>query len=205
MNYSAWEENADRLVTQFFESPHRVHYPYHNLAHTKAVVEHAKEITAFYSLEEKDACIISIAAWFHDIGQLFGEMKAHEERSVRMMNKYLMDMDVPTDFIQSAGNCIMVTKCGSNPQSLPERIICDADTYHFGTPVFRETEFMVEKEMEIRTGQKFPQWHARSLALLQNHFFYTEYCQLLLKQGKQENIAWLRSLINGNQAGNSSD
>ena len=195
MNYSALEENTGRFVTRVFESPQQVQLPYHNLEHTKAVTDHAKEIKLFYSLNEEDICIINIAAWFHDIGQLQGGMKDHEDRAVVIMNNYLKTMNASAAFIESAGNCIMATKYRTNPEALPEKIICDADTYHFGTLVFRETEFLIEKEMEIRTGQKFPQWHAGSLQLLKNHVFYTKYCQLLLAQGKQENIVWLESLI----------
>ena len=195
MKYSELEESAGRVAAGFFESPHQVRYPYHNLVHTKAVVDHAKEIAVFYALDEREICIISIAAWFHDIGQLCGEMEGHEERSRLIMNNYLSNTDASAGFIELAGNCIMATKCGSNPQSLAEKIVCDADTYHFGTLFFRETEFLVEKEMEIRTRKKFPQWHAGSLELLKNHIFYTEYCQLLLLQGKRENIAWLESLV----------
>jgi predicted metal-dependent HD superfamily phosphohydrolase len=195
MNYSALEENAGRFVTHVFESPQQARFPYHNLAHTKAVVDHAKEISIFYSLSEEDICIIDIAAWFHDIGQLHGGMKDHEDRSVLIMDNYLKTTDVSATFIESAGNCVMATKYRSNLKTLFEKIICDADTYHFGTLVFRETEFLIEKEMEIRCGQKFPQWHEGSLQLLKDHVFFTEYCQLLLGQGKQENIAWLQSLI----------
>jgi predicted metal-dependent HD superfamily phosphohydrolase len=195
MNYNVLEENAARLVTHIFESPHQVQYPYHNLVHTKAVLTHAKEIGMFYAVDEMDLCIISIAAWFHDIGQLYGDMQDHEERGRKIMSDYLKKTGASAEFIESAGNCIMATKNGSNPKTLPEKIICDADTFHFGTLFFRETEFLVEKEMEIRKGEKFPQWHAASLQLLKNHIFYTEYCQLLLNQGKKENIGWLESLI----------
>jgi HD superfamily phosphodiesterase len=194
MEYKVFEENAARFVAQVFESPNRAGYPYHNLVHTRKVVEHAKEIALFYSCSEQDMCMISVAAWFHDIGQLYGEMEGHEEKSVVIMSNYLKSNDAPVDLITQVADCIMATRYGSDPQALHEKIICDADTYHFGTAFFRETEFLVKKEMEIRTGQSFPQWHKKSLALLKNHVFYTEYCQLLLRTGKQENIEWLESL-----------
>ena len=195
MNYSALEENAGRFVAHVFESAQQVQFPYHNLAHTKAVVDHANEISTFYALNEEDICIVNIAAWFHDIAQLHGGMTDHEDRSVLIMNNYLRTMDASAAFIELAGYCVMATKYRANLKTLREKIICDADTYHFGTPVFRETEFLIEKEMEIRTGQKFPQWHEGSLQLLKDHVFFTEYCQLLLGPGKRENIEWLQSLI----------
>jgi predicted metal-dependent HD superfamily phosphohydrolase len=195
MNYSVLEEGAGRLVTHLFESPYRIEYPYHNLTHTKEVVTRAKEIAAFYLLDEKDDFMLTVAAWFHDTGQLYGEMDGHEEKSAVIMKNYFENSDVSSGLIQAAEGCILATKYGALPGTLPEKIICDADTYHFGTALFHKTEFLTKAEMEIRTGEKFPHWHEESLQLLQNHVFYTEYCQLLLQPGKQKNIAWLESLI----------
>lgn len=46
---------------------------YHNLEHTQNVVMRTDEIASNYSLNKTELCILSVAAWFHDTGQLFGE------------------------------------------------------------------------------------------------------------------------------------
>ena len=89
----------------------------------------------------------------------------------------------------------MVTKFGTLPVTLNEKILCDADTWHFGTPYFQETEFLMKEEMQIRTGKAQVFWHQGSLQLLENHVYFTEYAQLLLSKGNQANIEWLKSLI----------
>ena len=195
MTYNDLEKSAARLITRVFESPNWVKYPYHNLMHTKAVVEHVNQIGEFYKLDEKDMAIISIAAWFHDIGQLSGDMLGHEERSVAFMKNYFTSTDAPEELMQPVQDCIMATKLGSLPHKMNEKILCDADTWHFGTAYFHETEFMMKKEMEIRTGEAPLLWHEGSLQLLKHHVFFTEYAQLLLAKGKQDNIEWLQSLI----------
>ena len=159
------------------------------------MVEHAKQIGEFYKLNEKDIAIISIASWFHDIGQLSGDMLGHEERSVDFMKNYFTSTHAPEELMQPVQDCIMATKLGSSPVTLNEKILCDADTWHFGTPYFHETEFLMKKEMEIRTGKAPAHWHAGSLQLLKHHVFFTENAQLLLAKGKEDNIEWLEKLI----------
>ena len=193
MNFSVLEKDIADIVTKINESPDLVHYPYHNLDHTQSVVAHAKEIASFYLLNEKDVFILTAAAWFHDIGHLYGDMHGHEERGVIIMEQYLTD--IPEDLLVAVSDCIMATKAHFTPRNLREEIIRDADTYHVGTSKFRQTDALVHREMEIRTGKKFPDWSVQSLKFLKEHIFYTGYCQKLLEEGKQQNIRWLESLI----------
>jgi HD superfamily phosphodiesterase len=195
MQYKEFMESAAGFVRHIFQSPHHVPYPYHNLDHTKAVVAHANELALFYDLGEKDRCVLETATWFHDIGQLYGGMEGHEQRSVLIMENYLNTITVNPELVPLIENCIMATCYGAVPQTLTGKIMCDADTWHFGTAFFRQTEFLVKQEMEQRTGMRFPNWHQKSLHMLKNHVFYTEYCQLLLNKGKEKNIEWLQSLL----------
>jgi predicted metal-dependent HD superfamily phosphohydrolase len=191
MNFSGIESKMAGIVTATYNSPEVVHYPYHNLAHTEAVVAHVKEMAAHYGLSAANSFVLSVSAWFHDIGHLYGDMKGHEERGVVIMHDYLPGFS--SDLVEAMNRCILATKLPSHPADLLEEIICDADTYHFGTLVFRTTDALVEKEMMLRTGKVFPDWHKKSLLLLEQHVFFTDYCRELLEQGKQENIAWLRT------------
>jgi predicted metal-dependent HD superfamily phosphohydrolase len=193
MNLSRLEKDIAGIVIKTYESPDLAHYPYHNLDHTQSVVAHVKEIATFYLLNEKDVFVVMAAAWFHDIGHLYGEMHGHEERGVIIMEKYLHELS--KDLITSIGECILATKFPSTPANLQEQIICDADTYHFGTSAFRQTDVLVHKEMEIRTGKTMTHWTEQSLQLLKTHTFYTSYCQQMLAEGKRQNISWLESLI----------
>jgi len=190
MKYSIVEADIAGFVAAAFDS--HPQFPYHNLTHTRSVVDHAKEIAGAYSLDPNDLFIISAAAWFHDIGHLYGESHGHERRGVTIMQNYLADL--PPGTVTTIGNCIMATKFPSNPHSLLEQIICDADTYHLGTEAFRTTDPLVDKEMEMRTGKKDCDWHAATLHFMLQHVFFTDYCQKLLNEGKQQNILWLQSI-----------
>ena len=195
MNYELLERNAGAVVSAAYRSTLHPEYPYHNLDHTKRVVERVKELALFYQLDPMNVSALLIAAWFHDTGQLTGNMQEHEARSVGIATSFLRDHKVDDEFIFNVKDLIMVTRRDAVPHTIPEKIMCDADTWHFGTALFRETEFLVKKEMEIRNNTIFQGWHKKSLQLLQTHVYFTEYCQLALNPGKKENIEWLKAQI----------
>jgi hypothetical protein len=180
-------------VTQQYESADVPHYPYHNLEHTQGVVTHCREIAAYYSLGRRETFILSSAAWFHDIGHLYGPVEGHEERGVVLMQQYLSTM--PPELTKAIATCILATRVPTHPHSLSEKIICDADTYHLGTRLFRQTDPLVHREMELRKAAPIKDWPARTLAVLRRHVFFTDYCKTLLAKGKEENVAWVEAQL----------
>jgi predicted metal-dependent HD superfamily phosphohydrolase len=193
MDYSKIEKDVEEYVRNSYASSYR-HFPYHNLDHTVDVVNYTNEISGYYLLSAPELFIVRVAAWFHDIGHLYGDMIGHEEEGVGIMRNCLSPLLAPEPLVTSIADCIMATQYPSRPHSLYEEILCDADTFHFGTPKFRETDAAVKKEVELRTGKAFPNWHEKSMKLLEEHRFFTKYCLDLLEAGKQENIRWLKSL-----------
>ncbi|MFT3935787.1 MAG: hypothetical protein QM726_19320 [Chitinophagaceae bacterium] len=187
-------ENVEQNVKRMFGLNYAPRYPYHNLQHTEMVKAHVTTLSAYYNLPPSQAATVTIAAWFHDVGQLFGPQDGHEERSILLMEAHLQQQDAASSFINGVSACIAATQHGKEPQDLLQQILCDADTWHFGTPYFRQTEFLVKQEMELRLQKAFAAWHTRSLQMLQQHQFYTGYCKMHLQKGKQENIEWLQSL-----------
>ena len=169
---------------------------YHNLAHTKSVVDHAIEIAAQYPVTEQELYYLTIAAWFHDTGHLFGELKNHEEAGVHLMGALMQTFEIPENIIGIIADCILSTKMPTHPQSLIEKIICDADTYHLGTPEFRETNEKVWKEFEIRFSNPIEHPVEKAIWFLTSHKYYTDYCRDLLNPGKEENIGYLKKQLN---------
>jgi hypothetical protein len=50
------------------------------------------------------------------------------------MNEFIPGIILTPALAEKIWQCIMATKRGSDPVSVAEKIICDADTYYFGTP-----------------------------------------------------------------------
>jgi predicted metal-dependent HD superfamily phosphohydrolase len=187
------EEKIADHVAKAYEDADVPHYPYHNLDHTRGVVARCREIAAYYSLGQRETFVLVAAAWFHDIGHLYGGIEGHEERGVVLMKQYLSN--VPGELTVAIATCIMATRLPPQPHSLSEKIICDADTYHLGTVMFRQTDPLVHREVELRKGMAIPDWSSRTLAMLRRHVFFTDYCKTLLARGKEENVAWVEAQL----------
>lgn len=173
---------------------------YHNLQHTQKVVSRAKEIVAHYNLIENDVLIVYIAVWFHDTGYLFAEPAMHEEKSVELMKDFMKNFPETADFIRSIEECILATKLTAKPANLLQQILADADTYNLGTKEFNTSNYQVYKEYTLRNGQvSMREWNKQTLKFLQNHKFYTSYCNELLTPGKKKNIKKIKKNIEENK------
>ncbi len=74
-----------------------------------------------------------------------------------------------------------------------EEILCDADTYHFGTKEFKVTNKQVKKEFALRGYSMLLQnWVSNTVEMLEKHVFFTTYCKILLEERKRKNIEWLK-------------
>jgi len=182
-------------VTELFARRDMPFLIYHNLHHTETVVERANEIANHYAVNETDKFCLLSAAWFHDTGHLFNELKEHEKTGVDLMDSFLKTNFIEEGLIEIISGCIMATKIPSYPKTEIEKIICDADTYHFGTKEFRVSDPKVYEEMELRLHVHIENKTLKSIRLLESHKYFTSYCQELLNKGKQENIVFLKQSI----------
>ncbi len=179
-------------VTGLFEKYKQPYLFYHNLSHTKFVVGKAKEIAHHYTLNERELFILTIAAWFHDAGQLFSYGENHEAKSASIMKDFLEGRDIEQQIIETIENCILVTKIPHQPKSFLEEIMCDADTYKIGTMDFWLTDELLKKECEIKENKKIDNWNYMTLKFLERHRYFTGYCSQLLNARKQNNINIVR-------------
>ncbi len=190
-------KQAQAYVENLFEKNNNTKLLYHTLDHTKTVVERCKEIAAHYNVTEKQMLVLYIAAWFHDTGHLFTKsLKGHEEKSVEVMKKFMQENNAEQELIEEIAACIMVTKIPRNPSNLEQEIICDADTYHFGTKEFKDTDKRMREEYGLREEVVDKEkWNEGTIEMLNNHKFYTEYCKDLLNDKKKDNIRKLEKKL----------
>jgi len=190
-------KKADDYVKDLFDKNANEKLIFHNLQHTETVVQRTKEIAAHYNLSETEMLVAYVAAWFHDTGHLFGTgFKNHEDRSVDIMKKFMSDYDNDSELIHSIENCILATKMPRNPRNLVEEIICDADTYHFGTKEFKDTNKRMLEEYSLREEKISKEdWDEGTLQMLNAHKFYTAYCKDLLDDKKKDNIKKIKKKL----------
>jgi HD superfamily phosphodiesterase len=186
-------------IQELFRSCYRPYLVYHNFDHTRNVVLHAREIGTYYKLSERSLFVLQAAAWFHDTGQLSGEVTVHEETGVQFMKDFLSARATDKILQDEIAGVIMATKMPVSPASLLEEIICDADTWHLGTKDFRQLDAMVWHELELRFNKPVENQVKRSLDFLLAHRFYTPYCKEVLTPEKNKNIQLLRDILQKEQ------
>jgi predicted metal-dependent HD superfamily phosphohydrolase len=192
-------------VTKLFEDYPHPNLLYHNLAHTKKVVEHAHEIEANYQISDNDKLVLHVATWFHDTGHLFADLSKHEEKSVELMREFMQNETVDEALIKDIEGCILVTRLPHEPKNLLQEIICDADTYHFGTKEFKKTNKLVKQEFILRNYTTVTlDWNRNTLELLESHKFFTPYCKVMLEEGKRQNILRIKQKLLKTTGGNNS-
>jgi len=186
-------EAVQTYVEAYFETHHKRELTYHNLKHTKSVVEAAARIAENYLLNDEDLFTVMSAAWFHDTGYLTGK-DDHETRSAELAVEFLTGLKMDDELIQNVTACIKATRIPQKPKNLLQEILCDADLFHLGSFDFADKSKRLRKELEAVGHVKIDkrQWRQKSIELLETHRYFTDYAQLLLNDRKETNLLQLR-------------
>jgi predicted metal-dependent HD superfamily phosphohydrolase len=187
--------HTEKTVIELYEARTRPELLYHNLVHTREVVEAAQLMRAFYKLPAEEDKALQIAAWWHDVGYLFGPPEGHEARSARMARDFLTSDNAEEILIKKVECCIMATRMPQKPNGLMEEIICDADLFHLGSAAFKENSKMLRKEIELISGTpvKGSDWRFSTINLLEHHHYFTGFAQQRLAEGKKKNLDELKA------------
>ncbi len=182
---------TEKYVSQLFKNklPHTVIY--HNLNHTQRVVKKAKEIIEGLSISETNANHIILAAWFHDIGHING-CKNHENSSIEIASKYLIQQNVSSQSIETISQLIRATAMGYEPKNEIEKIIRDADSAHLGNKNYTETNELLRAEWEMSINKNFTdsEWTQENITFYtKHHQFYTSYAIENWQKRKDKNLS----------------
>jgi len=197
MNYKVLLEQVAQYVTSMFGRHADNGLPYHNKAHTQFVVDSAIQIANHYQLSDSDFFVVIAAAWFHDAGYLKSR-EDHERESVKVADNYLKQQGVDQETIAKVNQCIMATEIPQNPKNILEEIICDADMFHLGSDIFSEKNKLLRKEIESATKTEISkdEWRLKTVEFMEQHHYFTDYCNLLLNDKKKQNLEKLKSRLN---------
>lgn len=193
MNYPDLSRKVQEHVLNFFHAQQDEQFVYHNLEHTQGVVKAATRIANHYQLNERDFFIVTTAAWFHDAGY-FGDYYHHEEKGAALASAFLRPEGVDEETLQLIGQCILATKMPQRANTRLEEIVCDADLFHLGTDEFPEKNKLMRREAEMKKGIHISKddWRKGTIRLFESHHYFTDYCQLLLNDKKQEHLDKLK-------------
>jgi len=184
---------VEAYVRRFFDECISKDYVYHDFEHTQDVVRAVEEIGLPYQLSEREMENLKLAAWFHDTGYDRGA-EQHEERSCDHARAFLQKYDFPEEDLKTVLRCIRATKMEVEPQTLLEKILCDADMSHLGNRTYWQRCGRVRQELNLTQDHLMSdrEWVEFELRFITSHQFYTNAARELLQARKDKHIEQLR-------------
>jgi predicted metal-dependent HD superfamily phosphohydrolase len=172
MNY----QKAEKFVLERLRSELPADVFYHGPQHTIDAIAAATEFALAEGVSGDDLVIIKTAALYHDVGFIYSHTD-NERLGVKMARDTLGLFGYKRREVDIIGNIIMATVYPYNPETLFEKIICDADLEYLGTGRFYEYSELLRLEIEVQ-GKKFTEaeWLDFEIEFLKNHTFFTQSC-----------------------------
>jgi predicted metal-dependent HD superfamily phosphohydrolase len=192
---------ARQVAEEVFKDRAFSNRPFHNIEHTRDVVNAVQIIGPQSDLSEEELESAIIAAWLHDIGYIDGA-KDHEHNAALKAKELLERLGAPHKKQMEVTEAILATKVPQNPKSLVSKVICDADLFHLSSDQCEYKSTRLREEWAIIGDKKLTdeEWLRTNLEFMEGHRYHTPYGQTVLQQGKKKNIKRLRKLINPDKA-----
>ena len=196
MNYQQLLKQVNEYAVEYYKLHYNPILFFHNKQHTEYMTGKAAQIANHYQLNDRDFFIVMTASWFHDLGYMV-DLNCHEEESVKLADAFLRNHNTEEGIIADVSGCIMATKMPQSPNVFLEQIVCDADLFHLGTNDFFDNDKLLLKEVNAlyNTNTSKQDWRRKTLKFLKDHHYHTDYCQVLLNDGKQKNIKKIENKV----------
>ena len=174
-------------------------YHYHNLHHTKRVINSAKQIGNHYNLSRDDWRDLLTACLLHDYGFIKSHID-HEEIGAQISKEILPGYYFSDDHIESVSSLILITKVEEKPSNLLESIIRDADLEYIGSDDFEKiSEYLKKEWLECGVVDNENQFYKIQYEFLLSHNFYTAYMQEKGRDQKIKNIKYAKIVMESHQ------
>ena len=195
MDYQELLQKVDEQVTVFYRDHSDPNLFYHNRPLTNEVLATTKRIADHYQLDDHAFFIVCAAASYLYTGFHQVHEKNYQSKSAELAETFLQLKGVDTETIAEIKKCLMATGLSQKPETLLEKILCDANTYYLGTNSFRDKIKILKKEEEALANAKIDgaKWRTTMINILETHRYHTDFCQLLLDQPKAGNLLELQS------------
>ena len=182
-------EYVDRVLKENFK-PENI---YHNQNHTKEVADVAKMLGEKSGFNAEEMEIVTIAAWFHDIGYI-KVVDEHETLSADMAEEFLAGLNYPRKKIDQIRKAILSTKMPQSADTKIGEVLCDADLHHLGTKGFFDKNELFRVEMERRWGKNYSdsEWLEHTIDFFTKQSFFTKAASKMYDEQKQANLLKLQ-------------
>jgi len=194
---------ASEYATQMLNEKISPEYSFHNFKHTQRIVKEVNILGKESEAGSDELEILNLAAWFHDTGYT-QEYSGHEENSKKIAEDFLIKHEYPSDKLVTVLACIDATNLDSNPETILEKIMSDADLIHLGKKGFfkRNQELRDEFDKVLNKTFSDEEWLAENIKFVEEHSFLSEAAQNIYGFRRIENLEMLKQLLLEIKAGN---
>lgn len=190
-------EQAENYVFALLKDKLSISYIYHNFNHTVRVVSAAKQLVENEKVDPETAEKIMIAAWFHDVGYTKG-CTEHEECGTHIVEKFLREQGKSAAYIEDVKEIIRATKIDQEPVNLAQKIIKDADYFHFAADNYSELSELLREEWKLTQQKNYTdlEWAMGNRAMMvQCHRYYTDFAKTNWQPKKEKNTIECQRII----------
>lgn len=183
-------DKSEKYITEKLNPENTTDSLYHNLRHTKRVVNSVTTLVEEIGVEDKDAEVLLVAAWFHDVGYTVS-YDEHEEKSCEMARDFLSKEGCSDDFISEVLSLIRATKRNYEPKNQLEKIMRDADSSHVAKKSFLTASELLRVELSSLgiANYSIDEWRKENIKFLNtSHRFYTDYAIENWQDRKDKNL-----------------
>lgn len=168
---------------------------FHNMQHTQEVVQASIEIAEQCHFSPKQLEIVTLAAWFHDCGYTKAFLN-HEASSIYIAGDFLCIQRYPEADAARVLACIEATRFPQHAESPEEKVLADADLYHFSRKNYLIYAERLRQEFTIFLDKNFTdqEWASINYEVLEKHRYYTSYGKEVLQKRKEDNLHLLKTI-----------
>lgn len=181
-------EDIFNHVTNRLVSELPVWLTYHNIDHTRYVLERANFIANQEYLSGREVLLIKIAALYHDTGFLV-QRKDHEDLSCEIAFSELQHLEFTRVELAEICGMIKATRIPQSPKTLSEKIVADADLFYLGTSNYKDFSAKLFSEMKHYDPELTEKtWLNIQQKFLSSHRYHTNYGRNVLEPLKRRNF-----------------
>ena len=167
---------------------------YHDLQHTANVEKAAIRFAKLEGLSDHDLMLLRTAVYYHDAGFLV-TYHNNETFGIKLAENNLPQFGYSQTEINIITKIIAATKNGVQPETMLEKIMCDADHDYFGRADYIAVSKKLRTEMEnIGESMTDLEWLDFQLNYIElKHEYYTETARNIREYGKKARIQELKA------------
>jgi predicted metal-dependent HD superfamily phosphohydrolase len=193
-------KEVETYIEDLFKEKIPGNLSYHNLEHTRYVVEQSILIGNESNLSAEDLEIVVTAAWFHDSGFAVST-KEHEKEGQKIASEFLLSKNVDDITLKRVLDCIQATKMPQDPRDdMAARVLCDADMSYLSKDFYFERTALLRAEWNNISDTKMSKrvYWEETVELFRTHRYFTEYGEKMFSSGKEKNLQLILGKLSEN-------